>query len=174
MYDRERKRHEEVSKDATVAVIQSGQYSEWWDNFSKFMARQVPTIKKDIFASCLWTSVTVNEYIGPPVDVSIKFDAGGEVVPAMLSDLFAHQALVLQTIDEIYNEGKEYYDKSLVKGYDVANVPLQVDTKKVPGLSRNFEQCQEHSQTYQSLQVDQTQHWQQPWSGYHFERVSRR
>ena len=33
MYDRERKRHEEVSKEATVAVIQSGQYSEWWDNF---------------------------------------------------------------------------------------------------------------------------------------------
>ena len=99
MYDRERKRHEEVSKDATVAVIQSGQYSEWWDNFSKFMARQVPTIKKDIFVSCLWTGVTVNEYIGPPVDVSVQFDATGAVVPAMPSDLFAHQALLLQGID---------------------------------------------------------------------------
>ena len=59
MYDRERKRHEQVSKDTTVAVIQSGQYSEWWDNFSKFMARQIPTIKKDIFSSCLWTGVLI-------------------------------------------------------------------------------------------------------------------
>jgi hypothetical protein len=53
----------------------------------------------------------------------------------MPSDLFAHQALVLQAIDEIYNEGKEYYDKSLVKRYDVVNVPLKVDTKRFPGLA---------------------------------------
>jgi hypothetical protein len=44
MYDRERKRHEELSKEATVAVIQKGAYVQWWDNFSKFQARQVPTI----------------------------------------------------------------------------------------------------------------------------------
>jgi hypothetical protein len=138
MYDRERKRHEEVSKEATVAVIQSGQYSEWWDNFSKFMARSVPTIKKDVFASCLWTGVTVNEYIGPPVDVSVQFDAGGAVIPAMPSDLFAHQASVLQGIDDIYNEGREYYDKSLVKRYDIVNVPLKVDTKRFPALAETL------------------------------------
>ena len=135
MYDRERKRHEEVSKTATLAVIQSGQYSQWWDNFSKFMARQVPTIKKDIFASCLWTGVTVNEYIGPPINVSVQLDATGEVVPAMPSDLFAHQALLLQGINETYNEGKEYLNNSLVKRYDVVNVPLKVDTKRFPDLA---------------------------------------
>jgi hypothetical protein len=135
MYDRERKRHEELSKAATLAVIKAGQYSEWWDNFSKFVARQVPTIKKDIFATCLWTGVTVNEYIGPPIDVSIQVDNTGEVVPAMPSDLFAYQALLLQGIDDIYSEGKEYLNLSLVKKYDIVNVPLKVDTNRFPDLS---------------------------------------
>ena len=154
MYDRERKRHEEVSKNATVAVIQSGHYSEWWDNFSKFMARQVPTIKKDIFASCLWTGVTVNEYVGPPVDVSVQFDATGEVIPAMPNDLFAHQALLFQGIDDIYKEGREYYNNSLVKRYDVVNVPLKVDTTRFPGLAdvlNNVKNTTKHINPYKLM-----------------------
>jgi hypothetical protein len=63
MYDRERKRHEELSKEATVAVIKKGTFVQWWDNFSKLQTRQVPTTEKDIFASCLWTGVTVNSNI---------------------------------------------------------------------------------------------------------------
>ena len=68
----------------------------------------------------------------------MQLDDGGAVVPAMPSDLFAHQALVLQAIDEIYNEGKECYDKSLVKRYDVVNVPLKVDTKRFPSLAETL------------------------------------
>ena len=135
MYDRERKRHEEVSKDATLTVIKKGLFGEWWDNFSKFHGRQVPTVKKDIFASCLWTGVTVNEYIGPPVDVSIRYDAVGAVIPAMPDDLFVQQGRMLQGIGEIYAEGKEFYDKSMVKKYDIVNVPLKVDTKRFPTLA---------------------------------------
>ena len=138
MYDRERKRHEELSTAATHDVIQKGEYCEWWDNFSKFMARQVPTIKKDIFASCLWTGVTVNEYTGPPVVVAIRTDATGAVIPAMPDDLFAHQTLMLQGIHEVYDEGKEYYLKSMVKKYDIVNVPLKVDTKQFPNLAQTM------------------------------------
>ena len=138
MYDRERKRHEELSKEATVAVIKKGTFVQWWDNFSKFQARQVPTIKKDIFASCLWTGVTVNEYTGPDVDVSVRRDSNGEVIPAMPSNLFAHQDMMLQGIREIYDEGRTYYNKSLVKRYDIVNVPLKVDTKKFPNLANSM------------------------------------
>ena len=135
MYDRERKRHEELSKVTTMAVIEKGWFVQWWDNFSKFQGRQVPTIKRDIFASCLWTGVTVNEYTGPFVDVSVRKDNAGEIIPAMPSDLFVHQDVMLLAIQEIYNEGREYYDKSLVKRYDIVNVPLKVDTKKFPDLA---------------------------------------
>ena len=135
MYDRERKRHEELSKDATLAVIQKGEYLQWWDNFSKFQARQVPTIKKDIFASCLWTGVTVNEYTGPPVDVSVRTDATGAIIPAMPDDLFAHQALMLKGFDDVYLEGREFFSRSMVKKYDIVNVPLKVDTKRFPNLA---------------------------------------
>ena len=138
MYDRERKRHEELSKEATVAVIQKGAYVQWWDNFSKFQARQVPTIKKDIFASCLWTGVTVNEYTGPPVDVAVRNDDNGQVIPAMPEDLFVYEDIMLQGIHEIYDEGRERYDKSLVKRYDVVNVPLKVDTKRFPELAETM------------------------------------
>ena len=135
MYDRERKRHEELSKAATQAVIQQGVFAQWWDNFSKFQARQVPTVRKDIFASCLWTGVTVNEYSGPPVDVSVRHDDNGAVIPAMPDDLFAHQAKMLLAFDEIYKEGKEFFNNSLVKRYDIVNVPLKVDTKRFPNLA---------------------------------------
>ena len=135
MYDRERKRHEELSKEATVAVLKKGLYVQWWDNFSKFQARQVPTIKKDIFASCLWTGVTVNEYTGPDVDVSVRKDNHGDVIPAMPNDLFDQQDMLIQGIREIYNEGRSYYNKSMVKRYDIVNVPLKVDTKRFPNLA---------------------------------------
>ena len=135
MYDRERKRHEELSKEATAAVIQKGGFVQWWDNFSKFQARQVPTIKKDIFASCLWTGVTVNEYTGPAVDVSVRLDNDGIVTPAMPDNLFEYQDIMMQGIHEIYNEGRAYYNESLVKRYDIVNVPLKVDTKRFPDLA---------------------------------------
>ena len=138
MYDRERKRHEELSKEATVAVIQKGAYVQWWDNFSKFQARQVPTIKKDIFASCLWTGVTVNEYTGPDVNFALRIDDDGLVIPAMPNDLFVYEDIMIQGIHEIYNEGRERYDMSLVKKYDIVNVPLKVDTKRFPELAETM------------------------------------
>ena len=94
MYDRERKRHEELSSERTRAVINSSTYVQWWDNFSKFCRKSVPTIAKDVFGSCLWTGVTVNAYTGPPVDNTVRKDAAGEVIPAMPDNLFIHQAVV--------------------------------------------------------------------------------
>ena len=45
---------------------------------------------------------------------------------------------LLYYIDDIYNEGREYYYKSLVKRYDIVNVPLKVDTKRFPALAETL------------------------------------
>lgn len=135
MYDRERRRHEELAKRRAAAVVDSKAYVQWWDNFSKFRSHSVPTIAKDVFATCLWTGITVNEYTGPPVNNTIQFNGDGDVIPAMPDDLFANEEVVLAGIDHIYNEGKLYYDKSMVKKYDIINIPLKVDTKRFPHLA---------------------------------------
>ena len=154
MYDRERKSHEKLSLTRTNEVIQTGQFVEWWDNFSKFMGRSVPTIKKDIFASCLWTGITVNQYTGDPVDVKVRNDAHGKVIPAMPDDLFAHAGIVVDGIAHIFDQGKSYLDKSLVKKYDVLNVPLKVDTKRFPAEAatlNNAKNSTKHINPYKLL-----------------------
>ena len=132
MYDRERKNHEQLSVQRTKAVIDSGLFVQWWDNFSKFTRKSVPTISKDVFGTCLWTGVTVNAYEGPVVDISVRRDQAGVIVPAMPENLFEHQTTIIDSIKYIYNEGMDYYDRSKVKKYDVINIPLKIDTKVFP------------------------------------------
>ena len=132
MYDRERKLHEEMSVKRTKAVIDSGMFVQWWDNFSKFTRKSVPTIAKDVFGTCLWTGVTVNTYDGPVVDIAVRRDEAGDIVPAMPENLFQHQDTVVDGISHIYDEGKSYYDTSKVKKYDITNIPLKVDTIRFP------------------------------------------
>ena len=157
MYDRERKRHEDLSTASTNAVINSGQYVQWWDNFSKFNSRSVPTVLKDVFASCLWTGVTVNEYTGRNVDVNIRLDPTGEVIPAMPNDLFDYQTVVVGSIAHIHDEGRKYYDKSLVVKYDVLNVPLKVDTKLFPAVAavlNSVKNSTKHINPYKLIKVN--------------------
>ena len=135
MYDRERKRHEELSLQRTNTIVNSSAFVQWWDNFSKFCRRSVPTVKKDVFGTCLWTGITVNAYTGPPVNHTVRVDANGAVVPAMPENLFKNRKAVLNGINFMYDEGKEYYGSSMVKKYDIINVPLKVDTKKFPALA---------------------------------------
>jgi hypothetical protein len=60
------------------------------------------------------------------------------VIPAMPDHLFCYQGLVLLGIELTYKEGKERFDHSLVKKYDIVNVPLKVDTKKFPDLAETL------------------------------------
>ena len=53
----------------------------------------------------------------------------------MPDDLFVYEDIMIQGIHEIYDEGRQRYDLSLVKRYDIVNVPLKVDTKKFPDLA---------------------------------------
>ena len=154
MFDRERKRHEELSTKRTMEIVRNSGYVQWWDNFSKFTRKSVPTIAKDVFGTCLWTGVTVNAYTGPPVDITVRKDADGQVIPAMPEDLFTHQATIKEGIKYIYEKGKYYHEKSLVKKYDIVNIPLKIDTKKFPALAavlNNSKNTAKHINPYKLL-----------------------
>ena len=105
----------------------------WYDNFSKFHAHSVPTLRKDVFSSCLWTGVTINEYIGPEVNMDVKFN-NNSVVPAMPVNILDQQATVHRWVMSMYGLGKEYYDESMVKKYNINNIPLKINLKRYPNL----------------------------------------
>ena len=101
----------------------------WVDNFSKFIARQVPTTGKGIFSSCLWTGVAVFECDNQQLDLSIKRSPNGTVRPAMPNDLLANRRSVVDGIKQVLRGSRNYYDVSLVQKYDVRCIPLKVNTK---------------------------------------------
>lgn len=100
----------------------------WVDNFSKFKAHNVPTIRKEVFSECLWSGITVNEYTGPYVDPKLKYNDENILIHAMPDDIFVQKDAVHNGIMMLYDEGMMYFDTSLVNKYDVRNIPLKIDT----------------------------------------------
>ena len=112
------------------------------DNFSKFIARQVPTTDNGIFSSCLWTGVAVFEC--DPADdhlynMQIKHLPNGEVLPAMPDNLLQFRNQITNGLKLIVGNCRRYYDKSLVKKYDVRCIPLKVNTKIFPEMASTVE-----------------------------------
>ena len=70
----------EVSADERTSTLLYKPSVLWYDNWSKFHAHSIPNALKDVFSSCLWTGVTINEYKGPAVDTSIRHDENKEVI----------------------------------------------------------------------------------------------
>jgi hypothetical protein len=105
----------------------------WWDNFSKFLKFGVPTLQKNVFASCLWTGVTINEYKGPEVDIDIKY-VDNNIVPAMPDNILLMRDRVMRKLERACDSCNDYFPKSLVKQFNVCNIPLKIDTAKFPGM----------------------------------------
>jgi hypothetical protein len=136
MFDDMKQQYEQASR-RTTRLRMEHPHVQWWDNFSKFCAYSIPTLNKNTYASMLWTGVTVNAYTGPDVDIAVKLDDQGEVVPAMPADLFATQAQVSRKISDIHPQIVNYFTRfSLVRKYQVNSVPLKIDTQKYPALVR--------------------------------------
>ena len=130
MYDTMKARHEyESTCNIQRKSLLSAIY--WWDNFSKFSAHSIPTAIKGSYASCLWTGVTLNEYTGPEVDVSVKY-MNNEVVTAMPNDMFVYASSVKEYIISLYDQGDTYLSNSLVHKYGVNDVPLMIDVNEFP------------------------------------------
>lgn len=132
-FDKIRKEKLEEAKQQTRLRLQ-GNHVLWYDNFSKFRKHTVPTIRKDVFSQCLWTGVTVNSYQGPYVNPNIRYDRQNKIIPAMPDDIFVYKDSVTKGIMTLYDEGSDFFNCSLVKKFEVNNIPLKIDTAKYPAM----------------------------------------
>ena len=111
----------------------------WLDNFSKFISRSVPTSEKGVFAECLWTGVAIFKCSSQNVTDAVNRDDQGNVVPAMPIHILQNRNSVMSVLQNVIDEGVEYYDKSLVRQYDVRNVPLKIDVRRFPAMRATVE-----------------------------------
>ena len=107
----------------------------WIDNFSKFVSRSIPTVERGVFSQCLWTGVSLFDCPDATIDVAVKYDDDHNMIPAMPPHILLNQEVVQHTLHTVLQMGPRYYDQSLVKRYDVRNVPLKVDSKRFPHLA---------------------------------------
>ena len=133
MFDEIQQEHQALAKKLALSR-QKLPHVAWWDNFSKFRAFSIPTLVKDVFASCLWTGITINEYTGPPVDTSVVYKDGEVVVPAMPATILETRDSVCYNMSQAYDSCSFFFSRSLVKRYGVHSVPLKIDTKEFPDL----------------------------------------
>ena len=101
----------------------------WLDNFSKFVAKSVPTARKGVVSSCLWTGKAVFQNADMHNLTSRLQYNGNEIVPAMPDDILTHKHEVMVAIDFVMQGIRTYYDRSLVRRYDIRNVPPKINTK---------------------------------------------
>ena len=133
MFDSCRKQHEQLAAQRISEKV-SVPHVSWWDNFSKFHRHNVPTLLRPVFASCLWTGCTINEYVGPSVSMQLVPDNAGGVTAAMPDNLFECKESVDSGIALILGEGFNAFQDSLVNRYHVNNVPLKIDESKYDEL----------------------------------------
>lgn len=112
----------------------------WLDNFSKFVSRSIPTLDQGLYSSCLWTGEAVFhcDDLDENISDAIKFNAMGEVVPAMpdelLSDSVKHS--VQNALQYVHSQGRHFFEDSLVNRYNINNVPLKIDTVRYPEMKQ--------------------------------------
>ena len=107
----------------------------WIDNFSKFIARSIPTTDKGVYSQCLWTGVAVFHSDKTTYSDEIKYDEYKQMVPAMPGNLLQHRPSVETTVRNVLTFGNECYDNSLVCKFDVRNIPLKIDTNEYPDVA---------------------------------------
>ena len=129
----------------------------WIDNFSKWRSHNVPTVRKDVFSECLWTGITINEYVGPDVDMSPKFDEHNDVVSAMPNNICECKAAVNSGIAAIYDLGMEYFNESMVNTYTINNIPIKIDVNRYPTLAsvmNSTKNTTKHTHPYKLLKLN--------------------
>jgi hypothetical protein len=105
-----------------------GSHYLWIDNFSKFLRKTTPTVAKDVYATCNWTGVAAFENTDPNVNDHVVRRQDG-VVPAMPNNILQCNSSVRAAIKQLMTEDRNYYDRSVVKRFDVRNVPPKINTK---------------------------------------------
>lgn len=108
----------------------------WIDNFSKNIARAVPTEAKGVYTPALWTGVAV--FVGDTRELNdhIRRTPSGDVIPAMPDNLLSHLSVVKDGINHIMSDTPMQYDSSISTKYDVRSIPLKIDTTRYPDMAR--------------------------------------
>ena len=151
-------RKSEIIRCEQIAIRMKTQPCVYWiDNFSKWRSHNVPTVRKDVFSECLWTGITINEYVGPYVDMSPKFDERKNVVSAMPTNILEYKDAVNSGIAAIYDMGMEYFDESMVNQYAINNIPIKIDVKRHPSLAsvmNSTKNTTKHTHPYKLLKLN--------------------
>jgi hypothetical protein len=70
-------------------MIKTKAHTIWIDNFSKTMAWQLPKLDHGVYKPCLWTGFALKLFTQrPDLDMTLKRDETGRVIPAMPNDPF--------------------------------------------------------------------------------------
>ena len=118
------------------SYVRSGVHVLWLDNFSKTIARSIPTEQKGTYTPALWTGIAAFRGDTLELDDSVVIDDDGNVVPAMPDCILQQKNSVIDGIEFIMQQGMFYNDRSLIKNYDVRTVPPKVDTKMYPEMKQ--------------------------------------
>jgi hypothetical protein len=132
-----------VTNAATYTLDNHMQYRDaktrahflWIDNYSKYVARNVPNADAALYSSMLWTGSVVFVCRDPNLSDRVVFNEAQQVVPAMPSDVGTHRATVLAGLTDVLAEGYMLFDDSLVKKFNINNIPMKVNVKQFPELS---------------------------------------
>lgn len=115
-------------------LLQDNTFILWVDNFSKFLARSIPSLHSDVYSSCLWTGMAAFKCT-QRYDMRIKYQVNGDVIAAMPDDILSTKSDVTTAITYIIQNQRAYYNNSTVRQYDVRNIPPKIDTKAHPHLA---------------------------------------
>ena len=116
----------------------------WVDNFSKTMARSVPTLTRDVYSSMLWTGMAVfassetNSF-----DCTVKLDDNNNVISAMPSNLCDYRNSVTDGLRFVHSQGRSFFQDSLVHQFGVNNVPMKI--MDADDVARNQHSGADHS-----------------------------
>ena len=115
----------------------------WIDNFSKNVARQRPTISKDVFTSMMWTGVAVKLYDGTALSRELV-SVNGEQITAMPPTHAPLEANFISTSRaslpfEVGQPPMRFCD-SLVNRYQVCSIPpkISIEVEKYAHLQQRL------------------------------------
>ena len=111
----------------------------WMDNFSKFMARSIPSCDKDIFSTCLWTGVSIFETSLPLDADKVVYDDNQQFVRAMPLNLFEQTSNIINTLQYVNDQSRSYYPQSYVFKYEINSIPLKVRRGQHPDIDQMYE-----------------------------------
>jgi hypothetical protein len=117
-----------------VRQVRDGVHVLWVDNFSKTIARTIPTEKKGTYTPALWTGTAAFKGDTAGISDTIVVGVNGDVVPAMPDSLLTYKYQVIAGVEYVMGQGMFYDSQSLMRKYDVRNVPPKVDTRRHPEM----------------------------------------